>query len=560
LTLRLVVEIDDIPLMPVRRLQNYAYCPRLFYLQWVDGIFQENADVIAGDHVHRNVDVPSTWRDEIGLGKGVSWRSMELSSDRLGLHGVVDLVESGSDGLEVIDYKKGSFWRDEVGEPVPKPFDAVQVQAYTLLLRDNGYHPVRASIYYADSKMRVPVTIDENTLSLCTNLLNEARVVASSGVCPDPILQIERCLRCSAYPICLPRESLCWKTGASTISGPKVAPRPDGVEGQILVVQDFRARVGIRGGHLIVERVGEKLVRCPLEQVRAVNLYGAIQISAQALQELLERDVPIAHFSPAGRFIGLTQGLSASGVDARRGQYRLFDMPELRLGLAREVIRGKIHNQRTLMMRNGDAPDSAITRLAELRDSAAAAKDLDSLRGLEGAAASTYFSNFASMLKDFDGCDWDWNGRNRRPPMDPVNALLSLGYSCLSKELTGLCHAVGLDPFMGFFHVPRYGRPALALDLMEEFRPLVADSVAIGLLNRRELTVKDFARSARGVLLKDQARRSFWQAWGRRMDTEVSHPHFGYRMSYRRMMDVQVRQLWRFCRGECEQYRAFTTR
>jgi CRISPR-associated protein Cas1 len=129
-----------------------------------------------------------------------------------------------------------------------------------------------------------------------------------------------------------------------------------------------------------------------------------------------------------------------------------------------------------------------------------------------------------------------------------------------AKELTGVCHTVGLDPFLGFLHQPRYGRPALALDLMEEFRPLIADSVAISLINRGELGRHDFVHSTNGTFLKDEGRRAFWAAYFRRMDTEVSHPEFGYKMSYRRMLEVQARQLWRYLRGEAAAYHAFTTR
>ena len=162
------------------------------------------------------------------------------------------------------------------------------------------------------------------------------------------------------------------------------------------------------------------------------------------------------------------------------------------------------------------------------------------------------------MLKDSMGFGFD--GRNRRPPRDPVNALLSLGYSILSKELTGMAYTVGLDPFLGFFHSPRYGRPALALDMMEEFRPLVVDSVVISLINRGEISRADFLETARGTMLKDSGRRQFWRAWARRLDTEVTHPAFGYRMSYRRMMEVQMRQLWRFCRGDVQFFHGFVTR
>ena len=136
----------------------------------------------------------------------------------------------------------------------------------------------------------------------------------------------------------------------------------------------------------------------------------------------------------------------------------------------------------------------------------------------------------------------------------------SLAYSVLSKELTGIAHTVGLDPFLGFFHSPRYGRPALALDMMEEFRPLIVDSVVITLINRGEVSPADFVETSRGTMLKDSGRRQFWRAWTRRLDTEISHPMFGYRMSYRRMLEVQMRQLWRFCRNDTNSFFGFTTR
>ncbi len=254
------------------------------------------------------------------------------------------------------------------------------------------------------------------------------------------------------------------------------------------------------------------------------------------------------------------RGLPASGVDARRGQYRLFELAGIRLRLAREAIRAKIHNQRVMLMRNGDVPERVLQLLAAFRDQTGRARDLTELLGIEGTAAALYFAQFASMLKRADELKFDFQGRNRRPPRDPVNALLSLGYSILAKELTGVCHAVGLDPFLGFLHQPRYGRPALALDLMEEFRPLTADSVAISLINRGELGPEDFIRGASGTFLNEAGRRRFWEAWFRRLDTEVSHPEFGYKMAYRRMFEVQARQLWRFLRGEAAGYHGFTTR
>ncbi|MFA5264368.1 MAG: CRISPR-associated endonuclease Cas1 [Opitutaceae bacterium] len=586
---------DDLaaqPPMGVRNLHNFIYCPRLFYFQWVENIFEENADTAAGSAMHRQADQPSRMDDERatalrdGLPEGAKVRSLRLESSTLGLIGVVDIIEGGPDGSCIIDYKKGSARRLEDGTRTAKQPDAVQMAAYALLLREHGTSIESAAIYYAEDKRRVTVPLTEELFAKTQAALAEARGVAATGKLPPPLANDRRCDFCSAYPVCLPRESAWWAQARErTIAedaqlrfafppgdlpaeftgtppddhDPLPPPRPPRDDGELLVVQKGGSQVGQRGGEFVVTVQGEIVRKLPLHQVRGIFLYGAVQLTAQAAESCLELGIDVSYFAASGRFLGLLRGLPASGVDARLGQARLFAEPFFRLRLARECIRAKISNQRTMLMRNGDVPDRMLRLLAEARDATDDVRDLGELLGCEGAAANLYFEQFASMLK---GAEWrfDFQGRNRRPPRDPVNALLSLGYSILAKELAGVCHAVGLDPFLGFLHQPRYGRPALALDLMEEFRPLVADSVAISLINRGEIDPADFIRSASGTFLNEQGRRRFWEAWFRRMDTEVSHPEFGYKMSYRRMLEVQARQLWRVVRGDAPAYHGFTTR
>jgi CRISPR-associated protein Cas1 len=548
--------------MPVRRLHNYLYCPRLFYLQWVEDLFVENADTASGSAIHKRVDDPSHLREQdLDISERAALRSVAVESQALGLTGIVDLIEDTGNGRKLLDYKRGAPRRDEDGNLCAKENDAAQLASYALLLREEGLEIAHAAIYYAAEKRRVPVPLTDALFEKTRATIQEARAVAKSGICPPPLSNDPRCLQCSAYSVCLPNESSYWAGLLSEAPKDKEPPRPPGDEGEILVVQNPGAYIGRRGGELTVSLDKETLTRHPIEQLQSVYLFGAIQISTQAVQGCLERSIPIAYFSPAGRFLGLTQGLPTSGTDARQGQYRLFGEPGIRAKLSARIISAKIHNQRVLLMRNGDAPKAVLDRLASLRDQAASGDfTLDSLRGIEGSAAAIYFEHFGTMLKGTAFENFDFQGRNRRPPKDPVNALLSQGYSILAKELTGICHAVGLDPFLGFMHQPRYGRPALALDLMEEFRPIIADSVAISLLNRRELDVGDFTQTTRGTFMGDEARKQFWRAWFRRLDTEVTHPQFGYKMSYRRMLDVQTRQFWRYCRGEATDYHAFTTR
>jgi CRISPR-associated protein Cas1 len=585
-------DLADQPPMPVRRLHNYLYCPRLFYLQWVENIFEENADTVAGSAVHRQADQPSRY-DEAknnalreGLPEGAKLRSLRLESASLGLVGMIDIVEGGSDGTCVVDYKKGSARRLEDGTRTAKEPDAVQMAAYALLLREHGNPVEGAAIYYAEDKRRVLVELTDELLAKTKTALAEAKALAASGKLPPPLVNDRRCDFCSAYPVCLPKESAWWAQARErsladdaqlrlafpdgelppefigappTDHDPMPPPRPPRDDGELLVVQKAGAQVGQRGGEFIVTVQGEVVRKLPLHQVRAIYLYGAVQVTAQAAESCLENGIDVAYFAGSGRFLGLLRGLPMSGVDARLGQARLFEAPFFRVKLTRACLRAKIHNQRVMLMRNGEVPDRVLRLMAEARDATDDARTIQELMGCEGAAANLYFEQFASMLKG-DVWKFDFMGRNRRPPRDPINALLSLGYSILAKELAGVCHAVGLDPFLGFMHQPRYGRPALALDLMEEFRPLIADSVAITLVNRGEIDPGDFIKSANGTFLNEQGRRRFWEAWFRRMDTEVKHPEFGYTMSYRRMLEVQARQLWRVVRGDAPVYHGFTTR
>jgi len=554
---------EEMPLMPVRRLHNYAYCPRLFYYQWVEGIFVENADTLEGTILHSRADKPGRLTAELqgmDLPDGAVLRSLQLENVSLGLTGKIDICEQGANGIEIIDYKKGSARRDGDGSRVAKHADAIQVAAYALLLEGEGIKLAGASIYYAAERRRVSVELSEALFAEVRSLHEAALKTAQAAICPPPLKGDPRCLHCSAYPVCLPEESAWWADDGKIPPHPSVAPRPESGDGEVLVVQDSRAHVGLRGEQVVVTRDGEAIAKLPLNQLRHLFLYGVPQVSSQLIHALLEREIGVGYFSAAGRFLGLLGGLPASGVDARRGQYRMFDQPAIRLILAKESLRAKIHNQRVMLMRNGDVPEGVLQTMASYRSMVEEAADLDTARGIEGAAAALYFSQFPTMIKECSWARFAFEGRNRRPPRDPVNAMLSQGYSILSKEAAGVCCSVGLDPFLGFLHQPRYGRPALALDLMEEFRPLIADSVAISLLNRREIVSSDFLSTTTGTFLNAHGRKIFWEAWFRRMDTEVSHPEFGYKMSYRRMLEVQARQLWRFCKGESSRYHGFTTR
>ena len=284
---------------------------------------------------------------------------------------------------------------------------------------------------------------------------------------------------------------------------------------------------------------------------------GAVQISTQAVQELCRAEKPICYFSHGGWFYGVTTGLNTKNVFLRRTQFRLVDEAWFCLRLAKKLVAGKIRNQRTMLLRNHvEPPESGLRELKSLVSCAEAAESLDELLGFEGLAARIYFGLFAGMVKRERDPDvppeftFDFTARNRRPPRDPVNALLSLGYSLLAKDLTVACYAVGFDPMVGFYHQPRHGRPALALDLMEPLRPLIADSAVLSAVNTRMVSERDFVTAGRAVSLTARGRKGFFRAYESRMETLVTHPFFGYRVSYRRLLEIQARLLAKPLQGE----------
>jgi CRISPR-associated protein Cas1 len=294
---------------------------------------------------------------------------------------------------------------------------------------------------------------------------------------------------------------------------------------------------------------------------------GNIQLSTQAVQALCEAAVPVCYFSQGGWFYGITTGLNTKNVFLRRAQFGLAEQEWFCLRLSRKLVAGKIRNQRTMLLRNHvEPPERALLEMREMAVRAERADSLEELLGIEGNAARVYFGAFAGMIKteepetNPDGFQFDFTSRNRRPPKDPVNALLSLAYSVLVKDLTVACYAVGFDPMLGFYHQPRFGRPALALDLMEPFRPLVADSSVLNAINTRMVTAADFIRVGESVALTPDGRKAFYRAYELRMDTLVTHPIFEYRMSYRRLLEIQARLLARVLQAEIGDYPVFVTR
>jgi CRISPR-associated exonuclease Cas4/CRISPR-associated protein Cas1 len=244
----------------------------------------------------------------------------------------------------------------------------------------------------------------------------------------------------------------------------------------------------------------------------------------------------------------------------RTAQYAFAADPVRRLASAKALVEAKIKNQRTFLRRNwrGDSSERGpvLDRLALLAGRADRAPDTATLLGLEGEAAAIYFRALPNLFTEAVASlpAFAFEHRNRRPPADPVNACLSLAYAVLTRTFSAAASTVGLDPWKGFYHVERPGRPALALDLIEPYRPLIADSAVLTALNNGELGPDDFIAAAGGCNLKPKARRALISAYERRLDQETTHPVFGYQVSMRRLIQVQARLFARWLLGEISDY------
>lgn len=561
-----------------RAVAEYAYCPRLFYYMEVEGVFAPSADTERGIALHRRVDKPSGARDPTDEERGDSERpkavrSLALTSDKLSLTATLDLVEFSGARAIPIEYRKGRPRRvvadsfcdgdDEIERATVEawPTDRIQVGLQALLLEEAGYKVEEAIIYYAAEKLRLKIAVDEDLRNDAARTLEEAKRCAE-GERPLPLANDPRCPKCSLAPICLPDE-INFQRADSPVGEltPRAIwpPRDDGIH---LVAQSDGAKVGVRGMELrLTDKDGALTRSVPLANIESLSLVGSIQITTQAIRTLTERARPIAFLSPAGRLVAMIDPLDSVSAQVRRAQVRAFDRADVCLELTRALVSAKIVNQRTLLMRNhGSLPAEVADDLAKEAKKARHADSIDAARGHEGQAASLYFRHFAGIFKGAPASEFATNGRKRRPPPDPINSCLSFGYSMLTHECVSAARLARLEPSIGGFHVSRPSRPALALDLMEPFRPLIADSVAIGCFNRGELSEGHFFRSASGCLFTDAGRRNFFKALGRRMATEVTHPFFGYRLSYRRMIVLHARMVAAWLMGEIPRLEFLTTR
>ena len=530
------------PSIRVMALHALAYCERLFYLEEVEEIRVADAAVYAGRRLHEELAADE---DEIV--------SLVLESEVLGLRGKVDCLRRRDGRLIPYEHKRGRSAKGEEG-PQAWPSDRVQVCAYTMLLEQHTGSVIdEARIRYHADNTTVRVPVDVETREEVRRAVARARELNRTVERP-PVANNDRlCLRCSLAPVCLPEEERLAKESDRE----PVRLFPPDQERQTLHVTTQGARIGRSGETLTVtDSTGVKQT-FPVRDIGEVIIHGYAQVSTQAIHLCAAQEVGVHWFTGGGHYVsGLVA--SASPVQRRIRQFEALRDPGLRFRLGRRLVNARASSQLGFLLRASRGKDrialgieQAVRGLRNALRAASRAEGIDSLRGHEGDAGRHYFSGFPGLFRRDLNDSLRFAGRNRRPPRDRINALLSFGYALLYRDVLQSIIAVGLEPSFGFFHRPRSAAHPLSLDLMELFRVPLWDMPLVASVNRLQWDVnEDFTQAGKQVWLSPAGRKKAIEVYERRKEDRWRHPVTGYSLSYARLIEVEARLLEKEWAGE----------
>jgi CRISPR-associated protein Cas1 len=525
-------------------LHALAYCPRLFYLEEVEEIRVADDRVYGGRELHAGLAA-----DEEG-----EPTSLDLASEAWGLVGKVDCLRRRDGSLVPYEHKRGQPARSTDGAPEAWPSDRLQVVAYAVLLEESfGQRVPEGRVRYHAANVTVRVPIDEAARQELHEAIATARRLRESLERP-PIADNERlCARCSLAPVCLPEEV----RRERQPERPAARLFPPDRAGTTLHVVSPGTHLGRSGDALVVRPREGPETKHPVRGVDSLLLHGLSQVSTQALRLCVDHDVVVHWLSATGVH---TASLTATAgqVQRRIRQYRALADEETCLRLARALVLAKVEGQHRYLLRasRGDAAERQrlLPHLHGLQQALRAAADApcrDSLRGHEGAAGVQYFQGLRTLLAEHVPEELRSNTRNRRPPLDRFNALLSFGYGLLHTAVMRGVLAAGLEPALGFFHTPRSAAYPLVLDLMELFRVPLWDLVLLGSLNRGQWDVDDdFSVTRAQVWLSDAGRKKAIGLFEARLDETWKHPVLEYSLSYARTIELEARLMEKEWTGE----------
>lgn len=526
--------------IPISLVTHTAFCPRRAWLESV-GEKTDTMQMQAGTEAHRRADDASQSRP-------AEHRAVNIRSERLGLSGRCDVVEGTADGpLTVVEYKATPVRR----RPEVTEANRLQLALQRICLEEMGHAVAGTEVYFTGHRRRVEVDLTAADLRGAEEAVARTRSIITSERAPEPLQDDRRCQWCSHESVCLPAEHR-YEASRRRV----VAAAPDA---QIVHVTTPGSRASLSSGRLEVKKDGESLLSVPIERVLGLVVHGNADVSSALLRELCWRDRCVVWCSWSGRVIGWSRGADSPNGLQRVRQH--VASAEGRLDIAQQMVAAKIANQATLLRRNGDAPE-AVARMRRLQRDALEAPSLTDLLGVEGEAASLYFGAFSTMLEGRAArfAARQWKGRCRRPAPDRVNAALDYTYAILLGECVRALVACGLDPHAGFLHSSSRNKPALALDLMEEFRAPVADSVVVRALRNGEVGEADFTSVMGACRMTDRGRKQLIAGFERRIETSFRHPVFDYDVTWRRAIEVQARLILGAIDGTQHDYKGVTVR
>jgi CRISPR-associated protein Cas1 len=426
----------------------------------------------------------------------------------------------------------------------------VQVILQAAALRDMGYEVSGQAVYFTTHKIRKPVLAGTGEIAAAEEAVRATATLLESSNAPAPLEDDPRCSTCSHISVCLPDERR-----LEPVRRRIVVADPDT---QVLHLATPGARASVRSGRVLVHHDGELVGTMPLERVQGVVIHGNVDMSGGLLRELLWRSLPVVWCTSSGRVVGWASTAFSPNGAVRSPQH--IASVQGNLELAKQFVVAKITNQGTLLRRLGQAPE-AVARIRSLSKQALKAESLEVLLGIEGDAASRYFAAFSTMLKGSGAAlRSSFSVRTRRPALDPVNSALNFAYALLLADVIRAVLATGLDPHAGFLHSSSRNKPALALDICEEFRAPVADSAVIGAFNNGELKVSDFTDVLGATQLRSAGKRALIAAYERRVTGRFRHPTFSYEVTWRRAMEIQARLVLGVIDGTQPRYRGVCIR
>ncbi|HCZ07029.1 MAG: CRISP-associated protein Cas1 [Thermotogota bacterium] len=518
--------------IPIYAINAYLYCPYRFYIEHVKGEFEDNDHTVEGRFISQQ---------ENTKGQTKNWKKRPqifVQSEHYGIFGFVDQVIENKEKTKIIEIKKGDASH-------PYLNDVMQLTAYMLAYAESynkKIETMEGEIRYVGSNKKFKITPTRKRVSKLLEILQSMRAVAEDP--PQPSYSKKKCDPCSLINICLPQKENALKR--------KIMPSSRDAHPLYIATQGAYIRQS--GESVTVNCNGRNIVKIHYSKISALHLMGNVQISTQAMKLLTSNSIPVVFSDILGRYWFVCHSGFSKNIPLRIKQLQLTQDEKKKIEISKRIIEGKIKNQLyVLKKKNLTTKQDSRAILSMLKD-LDRCKSIDELMGIEGQVASLYFDKISKKLDP----KWEFNGRNRRPSKDPINALLSFGYSILHNVVLSAIMATGLDPFIGVLHKEHYGRTSLALDIMEEFRPIIIDLEVLSMINLGQLKKNDFSENIGGaIFLTDKGRKKFLEVIRKRLETKRYYSLLDSRVEYIRIIEAQVRVFEKCILGEINTYTPF---